>query len=96
MPKLRTREGAMGVHGIAHMAEIDDVAFIPEAGHGGGRCVCFRVDLTGLGADHGAAALCLGATVRCLGARLVRTCAQAMGHLVEAVFHGFRPNPYWL
>ena len=89
---LHPRQGAVRMHGIRQMAQVVDVALVPQGGEPGGRAVGIGMDRTRLRAHRAPAALGLHRPVRGLGARLVDARADAVGHLVETVFHHLRAD----
>ena len=92
VPELDSRQGAVTVKGVAEVAQIEDVAFVPEARGHVGVVVRFRMD----GAEfreHGAPpAFCLHASERRLRARTLRPRTRAMRCLPESVLRDFRTH----
>src|SRR5277367_1942157 len=70
---------------FAHIAQVFDVAVIPNTRRRKGILVRFRVDGTELREYHAPAALGLHAAQMCLSARPLRTRAGAVGGLPKAI-----------
>ena len=92
VPHLDPGQRAMPVDFVTHVAEVDDIALVPDAGRDAMHVVGFRMDRGVLGADAAPAALGLHAAEGSLGARPFGTCAVAVGNLIEAIFHGLRAD----
>src|SRR6267378_6926049 len=90
VPELHPRQGLVPVDLIAHVAQIDDVAVVPQTRRVPGILVRFRVDRAELGANDAPAALGLHAAKARLGTRALRAVTGAVGCLPEAIAAGLR------
>ena len=92
VPELDAGETVMAVDQVAHGAQVDDVAVVPQAGAGVGRIVRIGADRTIFGAGDGPTALDLHGPEVSLGADAVGARVVAMGHAEKTVPCGFRAD----
>src|ERR1700681_647608 len=90
VPELHPRQGLVPVDFIAHVAQIDDVALVPQTRRVPGILVRFWVDRAELGANDAPAALGLHSAKARLSARALRAVTRAVGCLPEAIAAGLR------
>src|ERR1700730_7564873 len=92
VPELHPRQGLVPVDLIAHVAQIDDVALIPQTRRVPGILVRFCVDRAELGADDPPAAFGLHTAKVRLSAWALRAVTRAVGCLPEAIAADLRPE----
>src|SRR5882762_184852 len=84
--------GLVPVDFIAHVAQIDDVALVPQTRRVPGILVRFRMDRAELGANDTPAAFGLHTAKARLSARALRAVPGAVGCLPEAIAADLRPE----
>ena len=92
VPHFAAYQRPVFVAAIGQMAEIDDVALVPQPRMHARRIVGIGIDRAVFGAHGAPAALGAHRAIRCLATGLVRARTNAVRHHEKAVLHRFRPD----